>query len=46
HLLLLSTDIHLRRGRSDIKLSYKFKSAETNTTESHLYVSLSLARNF
>jgi hypothetical protein len=46
HLLFLSTDIHLRRGRSDIKLSYKLMSAETKTTESHLYVSLSLARNF
>ena len=46
HLLFMSTDIHLRRGRSDIKLSYKFMSAETKTTESHLYVSLSLARNF
>ena len=38
HLLFMSTDIHLRRGRSDIKLSYKFMSAETKTTESHLHV--------
>lgn len=46
HLLLLQTDFYLRRGRTDIVLSYNYSSSETSITENHLNMSLSLARNF
>ena len=46
HLLLINTELYFRRGRTDIKIFYNFKSSETKTTEYHLNMTLSLARNF
>tara|TARA_B100000809_G_C15140666_1_gene533169 strand:+ start:9613 stop:10020 length:408 start_codon:yes stop_codon:yes gene_type:complete len=46
HLLIINAELYFRRGRTDIKIFYNFKSSETKTIEYHSHMTLSIARNF
>lgn len=46
NVFIYNVELYYRKGRNDFKFFYNFLSAETKTTENHMFVTLSLARNF
>jgi len=46
NVFIYNVEFYYRVGRNDFKFFYNFLSAETKNTENHMYVTLSLARNF
>ena len=46
NFFIYNVEMYYRRGRNDFKLFYNFNSAETKKAENHMFVTLSIARNF
>ncbi len=46
NVFIYNVEFYYRVGRNDFKFFYNFLSAETKTTENHMFVTLSLARNY
>ena len=46
NFFIYNIEMYYRWGRNDIKLFYNFNSPETKKADYHMFVTLSLARNF